>query len=99
MINVNEDLTRQVAQLARLELSEEEVRTFTPQLQEIIRYVDQLQNVNVEGVEPMQGLETEVTPVRADEARPSPTDAEGKPMTLSPAPETQGDGFKVPPII
>jgi len=41
-----------LARLARLELSEEEKRTLAPQLEEIIAFVDRLQSVDVEGVEP-----------------------------------------------
>lgn len=41
-----------VARLARLELSPEERTTFAAQLQQVLGYVEQLQEVNVSGVEP-----------------------------------------------
>lgn len=41
-----------VAQLARLALSEEEKATFARQLGDILGYVAQLQEVNVDGIEP-----------------------------------------------
>ncbi|HLE00582.1 MAG TPA: Asp-tRNA(Asn)/Glu-tRNA(Gln) amidotransferase subunit GatC [Bdellovibrionota bacterium] len=50
---IDETLTLRVADLARLELSEDEVRTFTPQLRDVIGYVEQLQEVDVSGVEPL----------------------------------------------
>ena len=99
MVEVNEALTRRVADLARLELSDTEVKTFTRQLSDILKYVDQLTQADVKGVEPMtQALELE-TPMREDVVRPSPVDAEGKPKVLKSAPEVMQDGYKVPPIL
>lgn len=49
-----------LAQLARLELSEEEQQSFTQEINEILKYVEQLQSVDVEGIEPtsqVTGLE------------------------------------------
>jgi aspartyl-tRNA(Asn)/glutamyl-tRNA(Gln) amidotransferase subunit C len=45
--------TRWVAHLARLELSEAELATITPQLAAIVDYVDQLRQLDTEGVEPL----------------------------------------------
>ena len=42
-----------VAELARLELTEEEKATFQPQLESIVEYVDKISSVDVEGVPPM----------------------------------------------
>ena len=42
-----------VALLARLQLTENELETMTDQLAQIVGYVDQLAEVNTEGVEPM----------------------------------------------
>ncbi len=99
MIDVNEDLTRRTAELARLELTDEEVRTFTPQLKEILKYVELLAQADVKDVSPMTHPLDLTAPMREDAARPSPTDADGKPKTLGPAPEVVQDGFKVPPIL
>jgi len=42
-----------VAQLARLRLNDEETQQFQGQLDDILKYVSQLDDLNVEGVEPM----------------------------------------------
>jgi aspartyl-tRNA(Asn)/glutamyl-tRNA(Gln) amidotransferase subunit C len=47
------DEVRWVAQLARLELSEAELDAMTRQLAAIVGYVDQLRQVDTEGVEPL----------------------------------------------
>jgi aspartyl-tRNA(Asn)/glutamyl-tRNA(Gln) amidotransferase subunit C len=96
---MNPELTSRVANLARLDLSEEEIRLFTEQLGQIIGYVDQLQEVRVEGVAPLVHPFENTPPLREDRARPSPRDSAGKPKVLEHAPEIVDDGFKVPPIL
>lgn len=98
-MEVSENLTKQVAYLARLELTSEEIATFSSQLQEILGYVEQLQEVDVSQIEPLNHPFELTTPLRKDEVRPSPMDSEGKPKVLQSAPETLYDGFKVPPIL
>ena len=56
-----------VSLLARLQLSEEELETMTRQLGEIVGYVDQLSQLDTEGVEPMAHA-LEVVNVFADDA-------------------------------
>lgn len=98
-IQITEGLTRQMAELARLELSDAEVTTFTSQLGQILKYIEQLQEVHVDGVDAMiSPIELE-TSYREDCVLPSPTSADGKPKVLESAPDTLDDGFKVPPIL
>jgi aspartyl-tRNA(Asn)/glutamyl-tRNA(Gln) amidotransferase subunit C len=88
-----------MAQLARLALTEDEVTTFTSQVGDILKYVDKLQEVNVEGVAPLtHPLELE-TPMRDDTVVPPPRNAEGRPKVLDSAPDVLNDGYKVPPIL
>lgn len=99
MVHVNENLTKQVAHLARLELSDSEVKTFTLQLGEILKYVEKLQEVDVQGVEPMTHPLELTNPFRSDEVRQSLVDSEGKPKVLGSAPEVLQNGYKVPQIL
>ena len=48
---LTKDDVQKVAQLARIELSEEEVAKFQTQMSDILSYVEQLQQVNTEGVD------------------------------------------------
>jgi len=103
MVQIDESLTKSVAHLARLELTDEEVRLFTAQLGQVIGYVELLQEVKIGSgssqVEPLtHPLELE-TPLRDDVVRPSPVDSEGQSKMLSPAPDVLDGGFKVPPIV
>lgn len=99
MINVSETLTQQVAHLARIELSKEEVQIFTSQLKEIIKYVEQLQEVDVTQTEPMTHPFNLKAPLRNDEVTPYPVDDQNKPKVLGSAPDVMYDGFKVPQIL
>ena len=99
MLEVNEALTRKVADLARLELSDQEVTSFTKQLGNILSYVEQLKEVDVTGVTPMTHPHDVETPMREDVVRPSLTDPQGHPRVLQSAPDVMYDGFKVPPIL
>lgn len=84
-----------VAKLARLELSPEEKVTFQRELDKIIKYVDQLNELNTENVPvtshviPMQNV------LREDEVLPSLSSAEA----LANAPRKKKGFFRVPKVI
>ena len=84
-----------VALLARLRLSEPELDTMTGQLAQIVGYVDQLAEVDTEGVEPMAHA-VEVTNVfAADIVEPSlPREA-----ALANAPRHNDRGYLVPAVL
>ena len=82
-----------VAELARLELTDEEKSVFQPQLENIVKYV--ISEVDVEGVEPMMHGRTLVNAFREDEVRPSLA-AE---TALANAPARVGDEFLLPKIV
>jgi aspartyl-tRNA(Asn)/glutamyl-tRNA(Gln) amidotransferase subunit C len=99
MVQVNEALTRHVAHLARLALSDQEVKLFTAQLKEILDYVELLQDVDVEGIEPLfHPIDLEL-PLREDHVDSRIESGDGKNSILNSTPHVLNDGFKVPPIL
>ena len=90
---------RKVATLAHLEVSDEEVALYTPQMAEIVRYVEQLNELDTENIEPMLGGltdEGEATSTdREDIARASFTQTEA----LSEAPSAVAGHFQVPKVL
>ncbi|MEI8342612.1 MAG: Asp-tRNA(Asn)/Glu-tRNA(Gln) amidotransferase subunit GatC [Verrucomicrobiota bacterium] len=60
---------RYTAQLARLNLSEEEITRFQAQLSQVLEYVEKLKKVDVTGVEPMAHTYPAFNVFRADESR------------------------------
>src|SRR5262249_37146023 len=70
-MSLSADDVRWVAHLARLELSDAELETMTRQLSAIVGYVDQLRQVNTEGVEPLTHALEVHNVFRGDDASPS----------------------------
>jgi aspartyl-tRNA(Asn)/glutamyl-tRNA(Gln) amidotransferase subunit C len=84
-----------VALLGRLRLTEAELSTITSELAQIVGYVDQLSEVNTEGVEPMAHAIEVVNVFRADDVTPSLSREEA----LSNAPHHDGRGYLVPAVL
>ena len=83
-----------VARLSRLELTEEEMDTFTGQLGRIVEYFDKLRELDVSDESPMMHA-AEGALLRDDEPRPTLP----RKKALENAPSA-GDGFfRVPPVI
>jgi len=89
------DQVRWVAHLARLELSEAELPVMARHLGAILDYVNQLQQVNTEGVEPLAHALDMHNVFREDEPAPClSVDA-----ALANAPDRRGDFFGVPAVL
>lgn len=88
------DQVRKVAKLARLELDEAGLARTADQLNAILKYVDQLQQVNTDGVEPLAHPLPVQNVFRGDEPAPSLTPDEA----LKNAPVRHGDYFGVPAV-
>ena len=86
---------RKVASLARLELSDDELKTYGEQLTQILGYVKVLDEVDIEGVDPMPHAVDLQNIFREDERQPSLDRADA----LSNAPKTDGQFFQVPQIL
>jgi aspartyl-tRNA(Asn)/glutamyl-tRNA(Gln) amidotransferase subunit C len=70
-----------IAQLARLDLTPEEVERFTPQLNRVLEHAAELAEVDVGGVVPVGGVSQWTAPLRPDE--PVKDDLTSPPSTLS----------------
>ena len=84
-----------VAKLARLELSEEDVAMFEPQLQGILSYMEKLDAIDVSGIEPTAHANPVLNVTRPDEVRPSLPVEEA----LRNAPKSANDQFVVPKVV
>ena len=95
MSRISADDVRKVAKLARLDLAEDKVATYTGQLESILEYVGQLEQVDTEGV-PETTRAVEVTNVtREDGVAPTPVRED----ILNQAPRREGDFVRVPKIL
>ena len=88
-----------IAELARLQFSEEELGEFTVQFQRILAYVEQLEQVNVDGVEPTSHVSLTADfdryLLRDDEVRESLPVEE----SLASAPDPAEGHFRVPKVL
>jgi aspartyl-tRNA(Asn)/glutamyl-tRNA(Gln) amidotransferase subunit C len=85
---------RRVAQLARLELADADLAAVQQQLSAILDYVDQLSQLDTDGVEPLAHPLPVQNVFRGDEPRPSLPVGEA----LQNAPSRAGDSFGVPAV-
>jgi aspartyl-tRNA(Asn)/glutamyl-tRNA(Gln) amidotransferase subunit C len=91
---IHRDTVLHVAELAQLSLRDDEVDALTGDLVAIVGYVEQLGDVDTEGVPPLRALPG-LAPWRKDEPGPCLTHAEA----LAAAPRRTDAGFSVPPFL
>jgi len=84
-----------VAQLARLELNEAEKQVFAEQLNSILEYVERLNELPINGIEPLAHILPVYNVFRADEIQPGPPREE----ILANAPLVEDGQYKVPKIM
>ena len=93
---ITAETVRYVAGLARISLNEKEEKVFGDQLAQIIGYVKQLAEVDVEGVQPTTHVLSSMKNVFREDV---PADSIGEEEALLNAPDKTKDFFKVPKII
>ena len=92
---IDEPQVRKVAKLARLELNEAEIAEFTGQLSAILEYVEKMNELDTDDVEPLAHCLPVHNVLREDIPRPSLTNDQA----LANAPDSEDEYFKVPKIL
>jgi len=94
-MSVDADTVRKVAKLARIAVQEHEVEPLAKELSGILNWVEQLQEVDVEGVEPM----TSAVPMRLKRRDDVVTDGNRRDDILANAPDAREGFFAVPKVV
>jgi len=94
-MSVDAATVRRIAHLARIAVRDEEVEHLKDELNGILAFVEQLQEVDVEGVEPM----TSVTPMAMKQREDVVTDGGIPEEILANAPATEDNFFLVPKVV
>jgi aspartyl-tRNA(Asn)/glutamyl-tRNA(Gln) amidotransferase subunit C len=94
-MSVDAATVRHIAKLARIAVSDEEVEALAPELNNILGWVEQLQEVDVEGVEPMTAVIPNKLRLRDDVV----TDGGKCDDVLANAPAAEHGFFAVPKVI
>ena len=92
---IDREQVRKVANLARLEMKDEEEEQMTTQLSSILEYFQQLSELNTTDVLPTTRAIDVSNVTRPDELQPYPD----REAILTEAPDQDGDFFKVPQIL
>lgn len=92
---ISEEQVRHVALLARLSLTDEQVKSFGQELNSILRHIDTIQQLDLEGVEPTAHPLDMVNVMRVDEVRPGLSREDA----LRNVPESDGVAFVIPRIV
>jgi aspartyl-tRNA(Asn)/glutamyl-tRNA(Gln) amidotransferase subunit C len=94
-MSVNESQVRHVAKLARLALSDAEIDKMVPELNNILGWVEQLGEVDTDGVEPLTAVIDLKLRLRDDVV----DDGDVRDKVLANAPDAQHGFFAVPKVI
>lgn len=94
-MNLTREEVEKVSLLARLQLGEDELSRMTEQLGQIVHYVEQLSQLDTEGVEPMAHAVENYNVFSADEVQPSL----GVEQALANAPKRDEQCYRVPAVL
>lgn len=94
-MSVSSDKVRHIAKLARIAMSEDELERFVPELNNILGWVEQLGEVNTDGVEPLTAVIEQKLRLREDVIN----DGNIRDDVLANAPKAQHGFFAVPKVI
>jgi aspartyl-tRNA(Asn)/glutamyl-tRNA(Gln) amidotransferase subunit C len=94
-MSVDANTVRRIAHLARIAVAEDEVEHLKDELNAMLAFVEQLEEVKVDGVEPM----TSVTPMTMKKRADEVTDGGIADDIVKNAPATEDDYFIVPKVI
>ncbi|QHQ34031.1 Asp-tRNA(Asn)/Glu-tRNA(Gln) amidotransferase subunit GatC [Algicella marina] len=94
-MSIDKDTARRVAHLARIEVQEDALEGLARELSGILGFMEQLSEVDVEGVDPMTSVTPMDLPRRADEV----TDGNKPADILKNAPDAREGFFAVPKVV
>ena len=94
-MSVNTEQVRHIAKLARIAMSDAEVEAMVPELNNILGWVEQLGEVNTDGVEPLTAVIDQKLRLREDVV----TDGDCRDAVLANAPAAEHGFFAVPKVI
>ena len=94
-MSIDADTVRRIAHLARIAVADDEVEHLQGEINNILAFVEQLSEVDVEGVEPM----TSVTPMAMKKRPDLVTDGGNADAVLRNAPAREGNYFVVPKVV
>ena len=94
-MSVSPEQVRHIAKLARIAMSDEELERLVPELNQILGWVEQLEEVDTDGVEPLTAVVPNTLRLREDKVM----DGNCRDEVLANAPVAEHGFFAVPKVI
>ena len=94
-MSIDVETARKVAKLARIAVEEDRLPALASEFNAILGFIEQLQEVDIDGVEPM----VSVTPMRLKRRVDEVTDGDQAEAVLSNAPDAREGFFAVPKVV
>lgn len=94
-MSIDSSVVKKIAHLARIRITDEEADGYEKELNSILNWVEQLNEVNTEGVEPLRSVISAELPRRADEV----TEGDLHEAVLKNAPISKYGCFVVPKVV
>ncbi len=94
-MKIDKNTTIKIAKLTRLKLKEEEITDLSKELSSIVDWVDQLNEVNTDNIEPLNNISRSKLPLREDKENTKDQSKE----VMSNAPEELENYFVVPKVV
>jgi aspartyl-tRNA(Asn)/glutamyl-tRNA(Gln) amidotransferase subunit C len=94
-MSLDKATVRNIANLARIEVRDDELDHLASELSNILHFVEQLAEVNTDGISPMTSVAAMTLPLRKDEI----TDGGQSDAVLVNAPEAEDGFFTVPKVV
>jgi aspartyl-tRNA(Asn)/glutamyl-tRNA(Gln) amidotransferase subunit C len=94
-MSIDVETAAKVAKLARIQVAEDKLPELAQEFSNILGFIEQLNEVNVDGVEPM----TSVTPQRLKRRSDEVTDGDQQGKVLKNAPDAREGFFAVPKVV
>ncbi|WP_075350719.1 Asp-tRNA(Asn)/Glu-tRNA(Gln) amidotransferase subunit GatC [Algoriphagus marinus] len=94
-MKIDKDSIKRIAHLARLEFDESSAAKMSKDMSQILDWVEQLNEIDTDNIEPLTTMSTEVNVMREDKVANQLSHREG----LKNAPKSDSDYFRVPKVL
>ena len=94
-MSIDTDTAARVAKLARIRVEDDQLPALAQEFSNILEFIEQLNEVDVDGVEPL----VSVTPMRLKRRQDGVTDGNQQDKVLSNAPDAREGFFAVPKVV
>jgi len=94
-MEINDELVQHIAHLARLEFEGEDLENIKGDMEQIIRFIDKLSELDTKNVEPLIFMSDEVNVLRED----VPENVISNEQALMNAPKKDSDYFRIPKVL